>query len=436
MNTSFSPSSRSEHDLEDSVTQIGDALLDQRADQCAAPKSGRRFLIVSAPFGPFSRELAAVLRAKGAKVTRVLLNAGDVLDWGPRDSAPFFGAWPEWADWMEATVRREAISDVVTHGDSSPHAAVCLKVAGDMGVRAHVLEHGYFRPDWVTLESGGVNANSALPREPSWYRDHPAAGCTEDAEIVGRTTPAAIGHITAYHLAMYLGLPVFPRYRAHYSEPAIKQGIGHLARFGLLPFTRGRNRRAYEEMVSPGGPVFLCVLQRPGDSQLWRHSAYASIPVFINRVVMSFAIHAPKEARLIIRPHPLDPGLVPYKSIVMTAARRGGVEDRVRLTDYGKFHEVVPKMAGVVCINSSAGLAAIEFGKPTVALGRAIYNMVGMTHWGSFDEFWRAPQPPDPALYTAFRRVVMASTQINGAYATAKGRQMAVPEIARRLLAA
>jgi capsular polysaccharide export protein len=92
-------------------------------------------------------------------------------------------------------------------------------------------------------------------------------------------------------------------------------------------------------------------------------------------------------------------------------------------------------MAGVVCVNSTAGLAAIEFGTPTITLGRAIYDMPGLTHQGDLDGFWTAPQVPDAELYLAFRHVVIAETQINGAYATAKGRHLAVPEIARRLLA-
>jgi capsular polysaccharide export protein len=72
---------------------------------------------------------------------------------------------------------------------------------------------------------------------------------------------------------------------------------------------------------------------------------------------------------------------------------------------------------------------------PTIALGRAIYDMPGLTHQGGLDGFWSAPQAPDAELYDAYRRVVMAETQINGAYATSRGRRLAVPEIARRLLA-
>ncbi len=135
-----------------------------------------------------------------------------------------------------------------------------------------------------------------------------------------------------------------------------------------------------------------------------------------------------------IRPHPLDPGLISQSELFGRIARREKVEGRVVFVDYGKLHEVLPLVSGVVCVNSTAGLAAIEFGKPTITMGRAIYDIPGLTHQGCLDGFWKAPQAPDPALYEAFRRVVIAETQINGAYATRHGREMAVRGVTKRLL--
>ena len=37
------------------------------------------------------------------------------------------------------------------------------------GVRTHVLEEGYLRPDWMTFEPEGVNARSTLSREKDWF---------------------------------------------------------------------------------------------------------------------------------------------------------------------------------------------------------------------------------------------------------------------------
>jgi capsular polysaccharide export protein len=398
------------------------------------PASARTFLLVSAPFGPFSRELAATLRRSGARVLRVTLNGGDRLDWGAREALTYKGAASGWRRWLERAIVANDVTDVVAYGDSTPHTSQALEAAAALGLRAHVLEQGYFRPHWVTLERGGVNANSGLPRDPDWYRAHPAAASDGPAQAVGHTTPAAVVNIIAYHTAMYAGMPLFPRYRAPYSEPALRQGLGHVARLGLQQLSRRRRRQGFERLLGADGPIFLCALQRPGDSQLCRHSDFLTAQSFADYVVASFAAHAPANARLLVRPHPLDPGLIRHADVVARAAARAGAPDRVRYIDHGKLHEVLPHMSGVVCVNSTAGLAAIEFGKPTITLGRALYDMPGMTHQGGLDGFWTAPQAPDAGLYAAFRRVVMAETQINGAYATRPGRRLAVAGVAARLL--
>jgi capsular polysaccharide export protein len=69
---------------------------------------------------------------------------------------------------------------------------------------------------------------------------------------------------------------------------------------------------------------------------------------------------------------------------------------------------------GVVTVNSTSGLTALELGKPTVALGKAIYDMPGMASQCGLREFWREQEPPDSELFDCFRKVVIHLTQVNG----------------------
>ena len=68
----------------------------------------------------------------------------------------------------------------------------------------------------------------------------------------------------------------------------------------------------------------------------------------------------------------------------------------------------------MITLNSTAGLQAIHHKKPTLALGRAIYNISGLVHEGGFESFMESPVAPDMALYKKFRNYVMLETQING----------------------
>jgi capsular polysaccharide export protein len=426
--------------MTDSV--IGSLRTDLSTDSQRSPRSAtkdyagraRHFLFISAPFGPFARRLADRLAQFGAACTRVLVNGGDVLDWGLRDAAPYFGDLRGWRGWLETLIHARGVTDIVTYGDSSPYTVTALKLGQALGLRLHVFEQGYFRPDWVTLEPGGVNANSQLPRDPQWYRDRAVGAPESSPERVGRTTPSAVGRIARYHTAMYLGLPLFPLYRAPYHHSALWQAVGHSWRFIGQRLSSATQKRRHDALVQSGRPLYLVLLQRPGDSQLWRHSDFEDTEAFLDKVVKSFAAHAAKDALLLVRPHPLDHGLDPHERVLARLARRAGVSERVHYVDHGKLHEMLPKITGAVCVNSTAGLAAVEFGCPTIALGRALYDMPGLTHQGGLDTFWTCAAQPDPSLYDAFRSVLMAATQINGAYATRRGRELAIPEAARRLL--
>lgn len=393
----------------------------------------RHFLFISGPFGAFTRTVAARLRRSGARCSRVLLNGGDVLDWGLDHGLIYRGPAAGWTAWLADAIRREGVTDMILYGDSHPYCAAAKALARELGLAIHVLEQGYFRPFWITLEKNGVNAHSELPRDPEAYRG-PAIDTSTAAQWLPPLTPPAVLRISFYHAAMLVASPLFPRYRPPYQVPFLRQARGHVARFVEQRLSRRRQRAKLSVFLDTKGPVFIGVLQRPGDSQLLRHSPFASTADFIERVVASFARGAAADARLVFKSHPLDHGLERHDEALRRIAERLGVAARVHFADQGDLNEILDRASGVVTVNSTAGLAAIEQGVPTTVMGSAIYDIDGLTHRGDLDRFWRAPQAPDAALFEGFRRVVIARTQINGAYATRRGVELAAPEAARRLL--
>lgn len=397
---------------------------------------GRHFLIVTAPFGMFSRRLGDELRKAGAKCTRVLFNGGDLSDWGVVNARTYFGDLAGWGDWLRAAVKREHITDLILYGDTNPYCGEAQRVAASLSLRVHVLEQGYFRPFWITLERDGVNANSRLRRDPDVYRRAAAALPPTKHEWLPPLTPAAVRRIVFYHANLWLLAPLFPRYRLSYEYSTRRQLVGHVRRYVAQKLNRSRDYRKLAEAIDTEAPLFLALLQRPGDSQLLRHSSFPRSSGYIGHVVKSFARSAPKGARLLFKSHPLDPGVERHDAAVAMAAKAHGLSDRVFFTDVGDLHALLDQVAGVVTINSTGGLAAIERGRPTATLGAAIYDMAGLTHQGGLDTFWTAPETPDAELFDAFKRVEMARTQVNGAYATRRGVELAVPEVARRLLQA
>jgi capsular polysaccharide export protein len=372
--------------------------------------AGRRFLIASAPFGPFSRTLAAAIEASGGAVQRLIINMGDRVDWrrggGRTHREPFEAFRAALPDWIEE------FTDVIVFGDTSPHARAVLAAARTQGLDTWILENGYFRPDWITLERHGVNAEGCSPADPEAYAD---VQVREPRPVpVGRILPWHVTHISLYYFIELMGRSAYPHFRPEYDPPPWRQAFGHVAR--ALNSRRLLTRRRLG-MVLKGDPPFVLVcLQRDGDSQLVRHSSLTTNAAFLARVLDSFATHAPPGLHLVVKGHPLDAGVTDMEVQTGRLAEARGVSARVHYLDGGALADLCRASRGLVVNNSSAALSALGFGTPVKVLGKAFFDMEGLTDPRPLDEFWSAPRPPDPELFARFRTWVIDNTQINGGF--------------------
>lgn len=371
---------------------------------------GRRFLIVSAPFGGFGMALGDVLEARGAEVRRMIFNAGDALNWRRPGGVAFKDSAEAWR--ARAAAVLADYTDVVLFGEGGPYNRAVLALGEALSARVWVLENGYFRPDWVTVERNGVNASSGLPRFREGY---PAPGPdVPEVRPVGRILPHHVANISLYHIAQGVGAFAFPRHANHYTASPWRQCVGHVRRyFGLM--VRGSADAAIDQMAARG-PFFLACLQREGDAQLLRYSRYADNTAFLAAVVRSFAASAPADCRLLVKNHPLDPGLVDLERVTRRLAVERGVQDRVDFIDGGNLARLCRASRGMVVNNSSAALSALGFQTPVKVLGDAFFDFDGLTHQGQIDTFWTDPQAPDASLFARFRAHVIAQTQVNGNY--------------------
>lgn len=405
----------------------------------------RRFLIVTAPFGRFGLVLAKVLREQGAHVDRVIFNAGDRFNWSSAYGAvPFKGDARQWPAYFLALA--SGYTDIILFGEGGAYNQAVLSQQKEITARVWVLENGYFRPDWITVEEGGVNASSGLPRDRRAY-DPPIPELPVTRPI-GKILPHHVVNISVYHLVLLLGRAFFPRYVAPYTQAPWLQCIGHIRRYLGLAF---RPRDACDAaMITNRGPFFLACLQREGDAQLLRYSQYPDNTAFLAEVLTSFARYAPADCRLVVKNHPLDPGLVDLAHITRCLAVERGIEDRVDFIDGGNLAHLCRASRGMVVNNSSAALSALGFRTPVKVLGNAFFDFEGLTDQKSLGEFWVRPEAPDTALYSRFRAHVISRAQVNGNYhepramrPTALGiaarfaspRRRAVAEVRRALMA-
>nr|WP_245157822.1 capsular biosynthesis protein [Brevundimonas sp. A19_0] len=306
----------------------------------------------------------------------------------------------------------QAFTDVIVFGDTSPHARTVLAEARAQGLGIWLLENGYFRPDWITLERHGVNAESSVPRDADAFAS--VVAVEPQPVPVGRILPWHVFHISRYYVLELIGRPFFPHFRPEYDPPPWRQAIGHVSRAAKV--RRLPPRRRVQRLLDDRTPFILVCLQRDGDSQLVRHSDLRDNRTFLGAVLDSFADHAPEDLHLVVKGHPLDAGVVDLERVTHSMARVRGVADRVHPLDGGSLAELCRASRGLVVNNSSAALSALGFGTPVKVLGRAFFDMVGLTDPRPLEAFWTDQTPPDADLFARFRTWVIANTQINGGF--------------------
>ena len=340
---------------------------------------------------------------------RMVFNAGDAFNWELKGRVRFSGSS---ADWQKQFPRIAGqYTDVVIFGESGPYNQAVAELAKSIPSRLWVLENGYFRPDWITLERNGVNASSPLPRSAEGYGEPVPEMAVSHG--VGRILPYHIINISAYHMVQLLGGWLYPNYRNPYTVPAWLQCVSHVQRYIRLAL-RSSKQVVDADAIREKGPFFIGCLQREGDNQLLRYSKYADNTAFIVELMNSFAKYAPVRGRLVFKNHPLDPGLVDFGAVVKNLAVSRGLGERVDFIDGGNLAELCRASEGMVVNNSSAALSALGFGTPVKVLGKAFFNFEGLTCQKSLHDFWKHPSPADPELFKRFRAHVLAKAQING----------------------
>lgn len=396
----------------------------------------KAFLFLQGPATPFFSRLAHRLAGEGHVVHRIHFNVGDVLYWNNLPALRYRGDTLAMGDFLDEIYQRHGITDQVLFGDRRPIHRPAIEHGEAYGVRTHVFEEGYFRPWWVTLEREGVNGHSLLPRDPDWFRDT-GARLPEPPAPVAFASPffKRAAHDVLYHLAGALNPVLFPRYRTHAGVTAPVEYAGYLRRFARLRLIRARERRRALEIAASGEPYYVLPLQLNTDAQIRDHSRFEHMGEVIEYVLESFARHASGEAQIVIKNHPLDPGLMDYGRIIRACARDFGLDGRVEYLEDGDLTALVKAACGVVTVNSTVGIVALEQGTPTLTLSDPIYNLPGLTCQMPLDAFWRDAAPPDREFFGCFRRCVMHATQINGGFYCAKGIALAVENSARVLTA-
>lgn len=363
--------------------------------------------------------MAPALEARGSTVWRTVSDGGELLATPARNRVMFGGkgSSSRWREFIDRTMRERRITAIMTFNDSCIRTRIAHEVAEQLGVARYVIEEGYLRPWWITFDHVGVNGNSLLPKDPAFYLANyrnvlvPHRPFKQSFKYLVRDT---IVHFAAC-TAMSPVLPYDPRY---YGDSVWEQTKGYIREY-LWRKTHSEGhilRKLRAHHAQDKGTVFVALMQKPRDVQLRYHSSYGANNPYLREVIASFASHADKQAILVVKQHPLDYGIEKSSALFERLVLEYGLQGRAFYTRKLTIESVLEVSSGLITINSTGGLAAVEQLVPTIALGKAIYDVPGLTFQDGIDRFWKEHRQPEPELVDAFLNYLKVQTQINGGF--------------------
>ncbi|MBM7049524.1 MULTISPECIES: capsule biosynthesis protein [Rhizobium] len=397
--------------------------------------SPRVFLFLQGPSSPLFVEIARILQAAGSRCIRVNLNAGDWISWRWGHAVSYRGDFTGWRDYIRSRIEADSVTDVILHGEERPYHRVAIEEAQRLGASVNVVEMGYLRPDWVTLERDGLSSNSHFPADPAYIVE--AAANLPEPDWARRFSQSFLAE-ALYDLVYYLPTVflwfLYPGYRRHGLYHPLMEYAGWLRRLPAGGRRAGEAESVIERMTGDRRRFFVYPLQLQTDYQLRSHSPFHQQEDAIRLILRSFVENAPLETHLVVKLHPLDNGLADWKAYIAHFSASSGLSDRVHFIDGGNLEQLIVASQGMVTVNSTAAFSALQAGKPVKALGTAVYDMAGLTDQKALDRFWLDPALPSAELRDAFFRLLAASVQVRGNFCSKAGAQAAAAQIAERLL--
>lgn len=403
----------------------------------ARPLARRNILLLQGLMGPLFRRLGQALRRDGYGVHKVNFNGGDRLFWRLPNGIDYRGSPAEWPAALASLIADRQVTDVVLFGDCRPMHIAATGVCRDLHIPVHVFEEGYIRPDWVTLELGGVNGHSTLPRDPAWYRAQAAAlpPAPEHHPVPSSFRRRATEGVL-YNAADVLTRWRYPYWENHRPWHPLVEGMGWTRKLMRRKVAAVRTHEVLAALEASGDPYVIFPLQLDSDAQIRLHSSFAGIADALRLVIASFAANAPPEMRLVVKEHPLDNGVRDWRHETAVLAELYGLNGRVDYLEGGDIVAVAQRSRGMVTINSTSGTLALALDVPVIALGEAVYDIEDITYQGPLDDFWRDPGKPDAETFAAFRRVLIDRCLVAGGFFSEQALAKLIPGVIARLEAA
>jgi capsular polysaccharide export protein len=368
-------------------------------------------LLLQGPLGPFFDHLARSFTGVGLPVHKIHFNGGDESYYYQNNAISYTGRPEQWPVFLARFIRDHNIQLVMAYGDCRFYHHEAKRICINNHVRYSELEEGYYRPNYITLEMGGVNGHSPITQ--AGVKAYQPMHTVFDEVIMPGNIRKRIRYVIKYYCSRVLKKLKFFHYLHHRT---------YSSAMDALLWTRAYWRKQLYQWLEPNvknvikrGEFFLVPLQVHNDAQIAFHSQYDSNEDFIQEVMESFS-QGHRTEGLVFKHHPMDRGHVNYKCYINRLARELGISQQVKYIHDQHLPSLLKACKGVVTINSTTALQAFYHEAPVKVMGDAFFDMPGLTNQKTLAEFWNNPEKSDPEFSDRFRAYLLDHGQINGSF--------------------
>ena len=397
--------------------------------------TSKNILLLQGPMSGFFLQLSLWLSKYQKTVYKINFNGGDEYYY-PESNANTFAftdKMENFHSFLHNFIEKNNIDSIICFGDTRSMHKIAKQVSLEKNLHFWAMEEGYFRPHFITIEKDGCNHFSPIPLDAAFFQ-----AAFNDLKEKEYQQPK--GHFKAFWGGRLVALRYawqlyknrtskYPYYR-HHREYQFWQAIrlwltGFLRRLKYRGQDKALMRKIIHNKISN---FYILPLQLFDDAQISIHSDFASVEDFLLQILQSFANHAPPDLNLMVKHHPFDIYFKDYtKQINDFIQENPHCQGRVFYIHEMPLPVLLRKGRAMVVMNSTSGVSALLHGMPVKALGRANYNIAGLTDQNSLANFWHNPMKPDAELFNAFRQYHMNVTQVAGNFYS----EVRLPDLAK-----
>jgi capsular polysaccharide export protein len=393
----------------------------------------RNFLLLQGPIGSFFKELSEDLKSKECNVYKINFWGGDILYYP--DGITFDKDIKEWEKFISNFCIKNKITDIVLFGDRRPYHEKAIEALSKISNNFNiwVLEEGYFRPHWVTVDQYGSNYRSHINTKLDMEDENYSKLNKENFYHIEPWLKEGILTILNYYFISLITKPFFSKYKHH----RLKHPLIELFGWGyklLASATKIKNdEKKIEEAKEKLQNHFVLALQLETDFQIRKYSPFKNLEEVMEKTIVSFSRNAPKDSNLIVKAHPYDETWFLKEMSFNKLVKKYGIEKRAAFINNCTASTLIKDCKGVITVNSTFALFVLERNIPVKALGKAFWNQEKVCDQKNIDNFWQSPENPDEKSFYDLKHRIL-KTQINGNFYSKQGKRILLNKISDYLL--